>query len=58
LALRCALAGVLLAAAGSLAVKAGLPLPPAGLVVWFALVAAGVVLMYRRVRESRSELTA
>ena len=58
LALRCALAGVLLAAAGSLAVKAGLPLPPAGLVVWFGVVAVGVVVMYRRVREPRSEATA
>lgn len=58
LALRCALAGVLLAAAGSLAVKAGLPLPPVGLVVWFALVAAGVVVMYRRVRHTHSELPA
>jgi len=58
LALRCALAGVLLAAAGSLAVKAGLPLPPAGLVIWFAIVAIGVVLMYRRVRETHPELPA
>lgn len=58
LALRCALAGVLLAAAGSLAVKAGLPLPPVGLVVWFAAVAIGVVLMYRRVRTSHPELPA
>jgi len=58
LALRCALAGVLLAAAGSLAVKAGLPLPPAGLVIWFAVVALGVVLMYRRVRETHPELPA
>ena len=58
LALRCALAGVLLAAAGSLAVKAGLPLPPVGLVVWFAAVAIGVVLMYRRARTSHPELPA
>jgi hypothetical protein len=58
LALRCALAGVLLAAAGSLAVKAGLPLPPVGLVIWFAAVAIGVVVMYRRVRESNPELPA
>lgn len=58
LAVRCALAGVLLAAAGSLAVKAGLPLPPAGLVVWFAIVAVGVALMYRRVRLTHPELPA
>ncbi len=58
LAVRCALAGVLLAAAGSLAVKAGLPLPPAALVVWFAIVAAGVALMYRRVRLTHPELPA
>ena len=58
LALRCALAGVLLAAAGSLAVKAGLPLPPAGLVIWFATVALGVVVMYRRVRQTHPELPA
>ena len=58
LAVRCALAGVLLAAAGSLAVKAGLPLPPAGLVIWFAVVAAGVVVMYRHVNRNRSELPA
>jgi uncharacterized membrane protein YfcA len=58
LALRCALAGVLLAAAGSLAVKAGLPLPPVGLVVWFAIVALGVVVMYRRVRTTHPELPA
>ena len=50
LALRMALAGVLLAAAGSLAVKAGLPLPPVGLVVWFAAVAVVTYLVYRRVR--------
>jgi hypothetical protein len=49
---------VLLAAAGSLAVKAGLPLPPVGLVIWFAAVAIGVVVMYRRVRESNPELPA
>jgi hypothetical protein len=58
LALRCALAGVLLAAAGSLAVKAGLPLPPVGLVIWFAAVTVGVILMYRRVRTSHPELPA
>ncbi len=58
LAVRCALAGVLLAAAGSLAVKAGLPLPPAGLVIWFAAVAGGVALMYRRVRSTHPELPA
>lgn len=58
LALRCALAGVLLAAAGSLAVKAGLPLPPAALVVWFVAVALGVAVMYRRVRHTHPELPA
>ena len=58
LALRCALAGVLLAAAGSLAVKAGLPLPPAALVVWFVVVAVGVAVMYRRVRHTHPELPA
>ena len=58
LALRCALAGVLLAAAGSLAVKAGLPVPPAGLVIWFATVALGVVVMYRHVRQTHPELPA
>ncbi len=58
LALRCALAGVLLAAAGSLSVKAGLPLPPVALVVWFAAVAVGVAVMYRRVRHTHPELTA
>jgi hypothetical protein len=39
-------------------VKAGLPLPPVGLVIWFAAVAIGVVVMYRRVRESNPELPA
>ena len=58
LALRCALAGVLLAAAGSLAVKAGLPLPPAGLVVWFAVVAVAVVVMYRHLARNRQEVPA
>lgn len=58
LALRCALAGVLLAAAGSLAVKAGLPLPPLALVIWFAAVAVGVFVMYRRVRQTHPELPA
>ena len=58
LALRCALAGVLLAAAGSLAVKAGLPLPPAGLVAWFAVVAVAVVVMYRHINRNRQEVPA
>ena len=58
LALRCALAGVLLAAAGSLAVKAGLPLPPVGLVAWFAVVAVAVAVMYRHINRNRQEVPA
>ena len=58
LALRCALAGVLLAAAGSLAVKAGLPLPPVGLVAWFAVVTVAVAVMYRHINRNRQEVPA
>lgn len=50
LGMRLALAAVLLAAAGSLAVKAGLPLPPVALVAWFATLGVGAALLYRRIR--------
>ena len=49
---------VLLAAAGSLAVKAGLPLPPIGLVAWFAVVAVAVAAMYRHLTRNRQEVPA
>jgi uncharacterized membrane protein YfcA len=50
LGMRLALAAVLLAAAGSLTVKAGLPLPPVALVAWFAVLGVGALILYRRIR--------
>ncbi len=55
LAIRLALAGVLLAAAVSLAVKAGLPLPPLALLGWFLIVLTSIIIVYRRVRPTAAK---
>ncbi len=54
-ALKLTLAGVLLAAAASLAVKAGLPLPPAALAAWFGIVAVLIIITYRHIRTPLKE---
>ena len=55
LAIRLALAGVLVAAAVSLAVKAGLPLPPLALLGWFLIVLTSIIIVYRRVRPTAAK---